>query len=227
MTQINFKQLIEKAKADLLNSEKQKKRKFSSITADELKELFMIRLNEQMKLRRKKEDFIIDDMNKQLINQLFYYIVGASKLFSGDFEKGILVLGNLGSGKTIIMQAFCQVWDDLFNTKMRTTSAKKYVEFVMNPDKFRSETFNILPTYNKLTLFIDDIGKESKKVNLYGTEFCPIADLFAERYDNGSLTFATGNYTLDSLKEQYGETVTDRMKEMFNIIILKGKSRRK
>ena len=223
---MNFNDLIEKATKDLQSARDANKRKFVKISGEDFSQLFKIRLNQQLAKRRKGVDFIIDENNKSLINQLYYYIVGSEK-FNGDHEKGLMVLGNLGSGKTIIMLAFCEVWNDLFRIKIASTSAKLYVQYLLEPEKFRSFNGNNLPNYENGTVFIDDIGKESKKVNVYGTEICPIADLLASRYDKGNITFTTGNYKLESLKDQYGETITDRMKEMFNIIILKGNSRRK
>lgn len=226
MTQMNFKNLIEKAAEDLKHSRIAYRRKYVQITGEEFSQLFKIRLNQQLAKRRKNEEFIIDDNNKTLINELYYYVVGSDK-FEGDREKGLMILGNLGSGKTLIMLAFCEVWNDLFRVRVSSISAKLYVQYLLEPEKFRGFNNNSLPNYEVGTVFIDDIGKESKKVNVYGTEICPIADLLSARYDRGAITFSTGNYTLKTLKDQYGETVTDRMKEMFNIIVLKGNSRRK
>ena len=226
MTQTTFSKLIENAKADLFKTQNLRKRKFAKISGSEFKELFTLKLNNQMRLRRKKNDFEFDENNEELINQLYYYLVGNPEKFIGELEKGILVVGNLGSGKTMIMQAFCSLWNDLFEIKIKSTTAKKYVELLLDPDKFKSQT-GILPNYGTGTAFIDDIAKESKKVNVYGTEICPMADLLAERYDNGVITFMTGNYRLESLETHYNKTIADRMKEMFNIIEIKGKSRRK
>lgn len=237
MTQMNFNELIEKAKQDLLSTEKSRKRKFAQISGSVFKELFTIKLNHQMRLRRKQNDFEFDENNEKLINQLFYYLTGNAKEFKvvdpetnkevlGELEKGLLVVGNLGSGKTMIMQAFCSLWDDLFRIKTKSVSAKKYVEMLMIASKSK-EASSSMPNFGIGTVFIDDIAKESKQVNLFGTEVCPMADLLADRYNNGVITFMTGNYTLESLETHYDKTIADRMKEMFNIVILKGKSRRK
>ena len=65
------------------------------------------------------------------------------------------------------------------------------------------------------------------EINDFGNKIQPIADLISFRYDNGALTHATCNYKIDTLTEFYGLTTTDRFKEMFNIIELKGESFRK
>jgi len=80
----------------------------------------------------------------------------------------------------------------------------------------------------KRNLLIDDIGKESKDINDYGTIKNPLIDLISERYDNITWTFGTCNYSKESLIEFYGETIFDRFVEMFNILKLEGdQSRRK
>ena len=76
-------------------------------------------------------------------------------------------------------------------------------------------------------MLIDDIGREPKEINTFGTKELPVTDLMSIRYDFGSLTFATTNFNDDILKEFYGEALIDRFHEIFNYIIMTGKSRRK
>ena len=80
--------------------------------------------------------------------------------------------------------------------------------------------------YKLKPMFIDDIGKETKEVRDYGTIVNPVPDLFSVRYDFGAWTLATCNYKPKELTEFYGETIVDRFKEMFNYLVLTGKSRR-
>ena len=46
-------------------------------------------------------DFEIDNSNKNLMNQLFLYTEGRGKL---DTNKGLLLRGDIGTGKSTIMQ---------------------------------------------------------------------------------------------------------------------------
>lgn len=47
-------------------------------------------------------DFKIDESNKNLMNQLFLYAEGRSEKL--DVNKGLLLRGNIGTGKSTIMQ---------------------------------------------------------------------------------------------------------------------------
>jgi hypothetical protein len=51
-------------------------------------------------------------------------------------------------------------------------------------------------------------------------------DLLALRYDKHALTFITTNNDLQYFAENYGVSLADRMKEMFNFFEMKGESKR-
>lgn len=77
----------------------------------------------------------------------------------------------------------------------------------------------------------DDLGTEAN-AKYFGKEKNVMAEIILNRYDNKldfHSTHITTNLTADKIKEQYGTRVTDRMKEMFNIITFdkNAKSRRK
>ena len=188
------------------------------LSAPQFKDLFLKIATLIIAKRGIDKEFVIDNENKKIINQLYYYIT-KSKEFNGDFSKGVLIIGNLGTGKTLIIKTIIEIISLFLNIKFETYHAIALLKFLQNnDDKF----------LEKRPLFIDDLGKETKSVNNYGTISSPISDLFALRYEFGGWTFATSNFTLEKgLKSHYGETITDRFKEIFNIITLSGESRRK
>jgi len=159
--------------------------------------------------------FIVDADNKNVINQLYYYLVGSPE-FEGDLLKGIILMGAIGNGKTVILETFLDVIDDVAN---------KIVLRLHSKDVSKVLQENVTGYLNKRPLFIDDMGKEQEAIKNYGTIEHPMEDLFSERYKNFALTFATSNYKFDDMK--YSNHMKDRMKQMFNIIVLPGKSRRK
>ena len=81
------------------------------------------------------------------------------------------------------------------------------------------------------TLYIDDVAAKNEMVNHYGTQINAIEHLLSLRYDiyttYKKLTHISSNKTPIELKNIYGERITDRMREMFNIIKLNCKSFRK
>lgn len=158
--------------------------------------------------------YIIDDENKEAINQLFYYLIDAPQ-FNGDPIKGILMIGAIGGGKTVLMESFIDVFNEVSGKIASCLNSKDMVETQ------RIFGYNYL---HKRPLFIDDIGKEQTTINTFGTVSKPFEDLINDRYKTGGLTFGTSNLKLEDMP--YNGHTIDRMKQMFNVIVLPGKSRR-
>ena len=159
--------------------------------------------------------FIVDENNKAIINQLYHYLRGSVE-FTGDHRKGILLIGNIGNGKTILMESFIEVFNK--------TSSKIITNIHFN-DIERYKADNRIGYLDKRPLYIDDIAIKQEQVNIYGTKVNPFEDLIDQRYRNRGLTFGTSNYSLKDFK--YTPRIKDRLTEMFNIINLPGESRRK
>jgi len=192
------------------------KRIFIRISATEFKDIFLIQANLVIRERNSLKEFVIDQDNKLVINQLYNYFTG-NKLFIGNFYKGILLAGTFGTGKTVILTTFCRMVNNLTNKRIRVFHAKELPEIIAKEG---------IESLLKIPIFIDDLGKEQKSVKNFGTEVQPVVDLLARRYDIGSWTLATSNYSMNSFKEFYGITISDRFAEIFNIIELNGKNRR-
>jgi len=196
---------------------KQNKRPFAEITANMFRDIFMKTVKTQLSRKSNTAEFIIDEQNKEVLNQLYYWISKSQK-FTGSYEKGILIIGNIGTGKTLIMSAFIDMCNLFTPQRIEKHHARKLFY------KLTEEKEDI---YANLPMFIDDLGKEPLEFVRYGYKQLPFVEFIDERYNSGSLTFATSNFKIDGfLKEYYGEAIADRLKEMFNIFELKGNSRR-
>lgn len=156
---------------------------------------------------------ILTEAQMEVIFQLAQWICGEFKP-----QCGILLMGNIGVGKTTIMQALIAYYAFLNEKVIPEFHAKQLPVEITNRG---------IDYFYKRPIFVDDLGKESPITTIWGQRFDTWPDLFAIRYEHRALTFATANYNLESFAKLYGEVVVDRMREHFNIFTLKGESLRK
>lgn len=171
------------------------------------------------------QKFVVDDNNREIISQMYLYIIGSEDC-KWNIDKGIYIAGTVGCGKTILMHAFCEILH--FVTGLT-------VEMITAPvlcDKIASKGFE---PYASRPLFIDELGREKFEMNVYGNKIYPIKELLAIRYDKGARTFFTSNFKVTTLSNWrddrgevigYGKEIGDRIREMTTIVEMPGASRR-
>jgi hypothetical protein len=188
--------------------------------------------------------FVIDDSNQVIFLLLCLYFSADDQFLSlgeslgvknPSLDKGILLGGVIGTGKTWLMRLFGKNQRQVFAVK----TAKSIADTFQNEGENSLQQFLTCPQlpvndssnffHSKMALCIDDIGTEELK-NHYGNRKNVIGDLIELRYANGNtgtLLHLTTNLTMDQVKEFYGERVGSRLRETMNVIELKGKDRRK
>lgn len=216
---IDTKSIITKALEDL---EKAKRGALSyrikaDITYAEFLTLIKVECQSLMYQRRILDEWIIDDENLPVIVQMHLYLTNNSE-FKGSLDKGIFLLGSLGTGKTILLRGFSNIIARLCDRFFAFHSAYNLSKIVIEKGT---------ESYSKAPMVIDDLGKEAEVIKDFGTDTRPISELFASRYDNGALTFCTSNYKMKTFEQKYGEQTCERFLQMFNFIEMVGKSRRK
>ena len=174
---------------------------------------------------------------KRLVTQL-----GGEQL-QPSFEKGLLIIGGYGNGKTSMMEALQLVFDT-YRMPMRFKGYKAH-ELVTTYERIgadplyqessKYEFFHGLTTAKGL--YIDDVKKEREASN-YG-KVNLIRDILEKRYDHGKgYTYITCNYregdqqflledALAEFGEKYGGHIYDRLFEKFNILEFKGSTFRR
>lgn len=182
-----------------------------------------------------KRNFDLDDHNILIVKNLCYYFSEDAR-FEGDPKKGLLLVGGVGIGKTTLMNFFKQ--NQHYSYRMLSC---REIESDFSSDGEKSVqycSYNIKIAVNanpfghqEIGFCFDDLGTEANAKH-YGKEKNVMAEIILNRYDNqlpGYCTHITTNLTAEQIKQQYGTRVTDRMKEMFNIITFdkNAKSRRK
>lgn len=188
--------------------------------------------------------FILDETNQAIFDLLCLYFSHDSKfvsdaenlgILSPSLEKGILLAGNFGVGKTWIMTLFSrnqlQVFAlhnakeiaDLFESK----GAESQGQFIEPPKLPVNDGRNFY--HSTMGMCIDDMGTEREK-NHYGNKKSVIGDLIELRYARGhvgKLLHVTTNLKAEEIKEAYGGRVASRLREIMNIIELTGNDRRR
>ena len=151
-----------------------------------------------------------------------------------SFDKGLLIIGDFGCGKSSMMRAFKTLFDGHSLTFKSYTTNKIVTNFESYTDT--SERTAYMNRTKTKTAYFDDV-KTEKEASNYGLHNL-MKDIIEERYNNNALTYMTCNYVLNdssksipnALREfdsKYGARVFDRLFEMFNIIEFKGSSLRK
>lgn len=167
----------------------------------------------------------------------FFDCENLSKLSEPSFEKGLLIIGTFGNGKTSTMKVFEHIFRSVPGYEFKGYSAN---ETVLKFEKCTGDEADVLRTEFEKTMYcgkryFDDLKTERiasnfGKVNIF-------KEILEERYNRKAMTYVTCNFkegfdgdletAVDEFGEKYGARVYDRMFEMFNIIEFKGKSFRK
>lgn len=204
-------------------------------------------VNGLMRLRMEKifeKPFVLDDDNTYLYELLCYYFgedirfvdyalaVGVS---NPSLQKGILLAGNFGTGKTWMMKLFCKNQRQCFSIHNAKEIAAIYKnageEGVSQFLKKTKAAFEDPSVFHQkfIGLYIDDIGTEDLKSN-YGDKKNVIGDIIEIRCNEqnaGVMLHGSTNLTAPQLNEYYGGRVVSRMRENFNFIEVIGSDRRK
>lgn len=193
-----------------------------------------------------KFDFVLDDENIDVFDMLCYYFISdqynfekyASRigLVNPSINKGILMCGNFGTGKSVLMQLFQRNNRQVYYVRSSKRIAIDYTqskppaisEEYLEPFKLAINDPSTM--YQVIAgLCIDDLGAESVKNN-FGNKINVIGDLIEERHLKGyvgPLLHGTTNLSSVELNEFYGERVISRMRQDFNFFELPGNDRRK
>ncbi len=186
--------------------------------------------------KTKVHDYIIDDENKDVIHSLLLYFTGnpefekVSLIKDPSLKKGICLTGNIGTGKTLLMQIIgeCKIKGKTFGYKTCREIARRFMTEGYNgivnfgSGAVRREYQN----YKISHMLFDDLGSERSLTSYYGNKVNVMGEILTDRYElflkHGLITHLTTNLDFDELEEIYGNRVLSRMKQMFNFVVLGG-----
>jgi DNA replication protein DnaC len=151
--------------------------------------------------------------------------------------KGLLIIGSIGVGKSLMMR----IYQKLFKDSCR---AFKWVSASVLRDMLDETTLsNIKASYGydcKMDLYIDDVGVSHSDVKRYGNTVNVISEILMERYElfcnEGYKTHISTNLlarlennpqNIPTMENYLSNRVYDRIKEMCELVVINGQSLRK
>jgi energy-coupling factor transporter ATP-binding protein EcfA2 len=168
--------------------------------------------------------FQLHEDDKHVIYLLLCYFLRddiAATQLEINLEKGILLTGPVGCGKTTLMNLMRYVTsaDQRFIMKSCRDISFEFIEDGF--EVIHKYSRGALYQYNRKTYCFDDLGTEGS-LKYYGNECNTIAEILLTRYDlfisQKLITHVTTNLAAGEIEEVYGNRIRSRMREMFNLI---------
>lgn len=148
-------------------------------------------------------------------------------------KSGLLLYGDIGTGKTTALKALCRVINAACvaeGDKDRLNDCGSEVIVIVRAKDIVNAWQNDLDRYKRMLhtelLAIDELGVEVIDVKTYGNSSEPIIDLLSTRYDRQKVTAVSSNLDLKQVSERYGMRMADRFNEMFHKVAYIGPSYR-
>lgn len=165
---------------------------------------------------------ILHDDNRHLIKTICFFVSHDERFekeLGFSFKKGLLIRGIAGLGKTYLLK--CLQQNELL--PIRIISLIQITDDVKDSGDFELNIPN-----NKIT-YLDDVGTEEPVVNHYGTKisfFKNFIELFYLKSVLYNRLIISTNNTFAEIEDKYGFRVRSRIKDMFNIVDVKGSDMR-
>lgn len=206
-----------------------------------------------MRAKNRFDPELVIDKHNEIVFELLCRYFGSDKEFislataagidNPSLEKGILLCGIFGTGKTWLMELFRANQLQCYQIINAKDIAEDFRIFKLDPKskdyedplhKYLISKKNAVEDpavfyQTHLGLCIDDLGTEDVKNN-FGNKKNVIGDIIELRYQDkiyGQCFHATTNLTAEQIEQYYGGRVRSRLRQMFNFIELPGEDRRK
>jgi hypothetical protein len=163
--------------------------------------------------------FEVDEFNRELTRLLYCYATRDAYFSEQGYslDKGLLLYGNVGSGKTGQMKILQRV----FNL-MQSPFAFAYTTVSAVADAFGGNGFEAFTHYGQRNWMFDELGRlDRETVAYFGNRVNVAESLIQNRYElfnRGYLSHFTTNLSLVEMQQNYDERVWSRLTEMCNLV---------
>ena len=204
-----------------------KEKTLNSKRLNQVKHLFFNKANELC------PGFVVDQENRKIIELLLMYCIqhpgflSEPQLFRPSFEKSILLAGNIGAGKTLLLEIlracrFPQFAGRFLYCHQVVADVRSEGDIIIK--NLGRNCLNVGSNPIKAAIF-DDLGSENKISN-YGVLTDVMEEILNDRYilsrRNQLFTHLTTNLAKEDIEDRYGSRVLSRLYEMCNILTLGG-----
>jgi len=163
------------------------------------------------------EKFKIYKEDRDIIYKLCLYFIQdrtGCEAFGIDIDKGVLLSGPVGCGKTSLIRLLKYL---VPHRKPYAVIPTRNIVFAFNHVGYK-----IIEDYGNTQFFcFDDLGVEPIGRH-YGKDCNVVGEIILSRYDlfveNKIKTHATTNLNAVELEERYGNRVRSRMRQLFNLV---------
>lgn len=172
-------------------------------------------------------NFRLHAEDKEIIYKLLIYAIRAKDNCAEhgiDLNKGILLIGPVGCGKTSLMNLLKLFVYPEFDYPVIST---RHIT-----SEFYADGYQVIHKYGKASKVycFDDLGIENN-IKQFGNQTNCMAEILLYRYDLfvnvGTITHATTNLNAVELEKLYGNRVRSRLRSLFNLLVFDSKSKDK
>ena len=167
---------------------------------------------------------MVDKDNQKVITDIFHWCIRDRKGTLNP-EKGLWIYGNIGTGKSTLMRAVMMFVERYWLRDSGETVKPKWVNVPTFCGRYATDGFSV---FDSLPMGFDELGTEIAPTNHVGNKLNVMAHLLNVIYDTRSdiPKIVTTNNKMSDTLTQYGPRTVDRIAQLFNIIELKGATRR-
>lgn len=191
-------------------------------------------------VKQKFPEFELNEEDKRIYSLLLKYFYSDPKFEkenpSFSLNKGLMIRGNVGVGKTMLMRSLLDFFFATYNIRpfVIKSCTNLNVDFMKNgPETIEKNTIRSFSYFQKkpISVCFDDFGVEMLHSAHYSNKANLMQMILFGRYEqfmeNGMITIITTNLKGHDIEERYGYRVRSRLREMCNDIPYPGEDRRK